>query len=197
MQLMKLTKTTLLICATTALTACGGGGGSIGSGTLNGYVSSLAALQNDPTLGSLSPQSTVDAQRGSATYTGIINIGVEQPGGSSLNSRTYLGGIAMTVNFVDGPEAITGSAQDFVLFNSTIASPGIGDSVSGSLAFSGTTTASNEDLGDGLTGTMTGSIEGVDSSGTFSGNITGLNANGMSLYLNGPGLGGGVALLAD
>ena len=193
MQLKNLTKATLLICATAALTACGGGGGGIGSGTLNGYLADYAQLKDDPTRGGLSPQSTIDLQRGAATYTGVINIGIDQP----EDTRSYLGGISMTVNFVDGPDAITGSAQDFVLYTARIASPDIGNAVSGSLAFSGTTTANNGTIAGGLAGTMTGAIEGVEASGTFDGNLTGLNANGMSLYFDGTVIAGGVALLAN
>ena len=180
------------------LAACGGsGGGGADFGSLDGYLTELTQLQNDPTVGSFAPQTTVDGLRGSATYAGVINIGVAQPGGNNLNTRNYLGGMTMTVDFVDGPDSMTGTAGDFVLYQSTVATNDIGSSVDGSLAFTGTTTSLNESLGDGITGTMTGSIQGVDSSGTFDGNIMGINANGMSLFLDGPGLGGGVAILAD
>ncbi|SFS07209.1 hypothetical protein [Yoonia litorea] len=191
-------KQSLLVISALVLSACGGsGGGGAGGASLADFASDFAALSADPNINSATPQTTVNALRGSTRYNGVINIGVPQSSTSSLDTKNYYGNIAMTVDFVSGADAVSGTADNFVLYNSFVASPDVGSRVSGSLSFSGATTQDNESIGDGIEGTMTGAIEGVDSSGTFSGSITGLTGNGMRLFLDGPDLGGGVAILVD
>lgn len=190
-------KLTASAAAIGMVAACGGSGTG-GTPTLNELAAQFASLSSDPNANSATPQDTVNAKRGSASYDGIITIGVPQSTTNNLDINNYYGTISMNVDFVDGPDSVTGSAGNFVLFNSFVAQPGVGESVSGSLSFNGTTTQNNESIGDGMTGTMTGAIEGVDSSGTFSGSLTGLSADGMRLYLDTTvGLGGGTALLVD
>ena len=185
------------VCAVAVLAGCGGSGTG-GTPTLNELASQFAAFESDPTFISATPQDTVNARRGSARYDGVITIGVPQSSTNNLDINNYYGTISMNVNFVDGPDSVSGTAGNFILFNTFVAQPGVGDSVAGSLSLNGTTTQNNESIGDGITGTMSGAIQGVDSSGTFEGSFTGLSGNGMRLFLDtDEGLGGGVALLVD
>lgn len=178
----------LALLSFSALSACGGGGGG---GGIEDFATRYAALAGDPTLVSPTMQSTVDNLPGSATYAGIVNVSTERaanPAGSTF----YYGDLSIGVNFDSG--TLNGNAGNFVQYFSEIASDKTGSGVSGSLAITGVLGANNESLGDGLSGTATGSIDNVPVTYTVEGNITGVSGNAMSLDFDGPGLSGGIGL---
>lgn len=191
-----------VIGAVTLLSACGGGGGGGGgNASLESYAADLAAIGSDPTLASRAPDMTINGLNGSATYNGVINIGtdaVSNPAGAAA----YYGSLSMTVDFSNAgtDDAVTGSAGNFVQFFSEIASPKTGQAVPGSIAMTGNLTGNNEaGIGDGMTGTAAGTIDGIDVAYTFDGNITGLAGNGLSLVFDGDNADstGGVGLAVD
>lgn len=186
--------------ATALLSACGGGSTG-GAPSIESYAAELAAFGTDPTLASDTPNATVNALNGSATYNGVINIGTDAAS-NPAGAASYYGNLAMRVNFDSNTvnDTITGSAGDFVQFFSEIASPKTGGGVSGSLTMSGNLTGTNTGgIGDGLTGTASGTIDGINVAYTFDGNISGLAGNGLSLFFDGANddSSGGVGLAAD
>jgi len=186
-------KPTILLTAVGAaflLSACGGGGGGGGTGggnaSLESYAADLAAIGSDPTLASSTPNSTVNDMNGSATYNGVINIGTDAAS-NPAGAAAYYGSLSMTVDFSNAGtnDAVTGTAGNFIQYFSEIASPKTGEAVAGSIAMSGNLSGANTTgIGDGLSGTATGTIDGIDVAYTFDGNITGLAGNGMSLYFD-------------
>ena len=187
----------LCILALGALSACGGGssgGGSLPAAlSMSDYASAYASIATDPNLASMTPQATVDARGGSASYAGYATMTV----GDGMAAAGYYGGVAMTADFA--ANSVTGNAGNFVKFFSAVADPSVGKSAAGSMSFTGTLTAANESFTDGIAGTGTGSIEGQAFGFDVSGNITGLNGEGAILYFNNTsGVdGGGTAFILD
>lgn len=189
------------VSAALLLSACGGGGASGVNASLEGYAADLAAIGSDPTLASSTPDSTINDMNGSATYNGVINIGTDaatNPAGAAA----YYGSLSMTVDFTNAGtnDTVTGSAGNFVQYFSEIASPKTGGAVSGSITMAGNLSGTNTaGIGDGMSGTATGTIDGIDVAYTFDGNITGLAGNGMSLFFDGANAdsNGGVGLAVD
>lgn len=178
--------------AITLLSACGGGGGDATAGiqdsaSLQQYASQFATFNSDPTLASPAPNATVDTQSGTTTYLGVVNIGTDAAS-NPAGQTSYYGSLSMTVDFTNAGtnDAVRGTAENFVQFFSEIASPKTNQAVGGSIAMSGNLTGNNTGrLGDGMTGTAAGSIDGIDVAYTFDGNITGVNANGISVNFDG------------
>lgn len=173
----------------TALAACGGGSG--GAPSIQDIGTRYAALANDPTLVSPTAQATVDGLSGSATYVGFVNVSTERTS-NPAGSTAYYGDLSVGVDLGGG--AVSGTAGNFVQYFSEIASSKTGSGVSGSLTISGALGADNENSGDGVTGTASGSIDGLAVTFDVEGNITGVSGNGMTLNFDGPGLSGGVGL---
>lgn len=184
--------------ALTLLSACGGGGG--GGGSLDALAAEFAALNGDPTIASLTPNSTVDAMNGSATYDGVINIGTDDPL-NPAGAAFYYGNLSLSVNFTSANvnDTVTGNAGGFVQYFSEIASPKTGNGVPGTLTMVGTLTGDNENLSDGMAGSAWGTIDGSDVLYDFDGNITGLTGNAAILYFDGTNAvsSGGVAIVVD
>lgn len=185
--------------AATLLSACGGGGG--GGGSLASYAANLAAIGSDPTLASNTSDQTVDALNSSATYNGVINIGTDSAS-NPAGAAAYYGSLSMTVDFSNAStnDAVTGTAGNFVQYFSEIASPKTGQAVAGSITMAGNLTGTNTTgIGDGMNGTATGTIDGINVAYTFDGNITGVAGNGMALNFDGSNAdsSGGVGLAVD
>lgn len=153
------------------LSACSGGSG--GLLTLADYN----ALGADPNLASFTPDATVDARSGTATYTGITNLVI---GGAV--EKGYLGDLSATVNFTN--DTVSGTANNFSMYFSAVADPKNGQSVGGSLTLNGILTGDNETMTKGILGTATGAVDGTNLNMEMEGNITGLNSEGMMLWLN-------------
>ena len=173
----------LCIFALGALSACGGGGGGGVTGlppalTMSEYASAYSSYAGDPNIASFTPQGTLDGMGGTATYQGYGGFTV----GDGSGAAGYYGGFAMKADF--GSNTFSGNGGNFVKFYSAVASPSVGNKVSGSVAFSGDLTAANESLGDGLDGTGSGTIEGQSFAFDVTGNITGLSGQGAVLYFH-------------
>lgn len=188
-----------VIGVVTLLSACGGGG--VGGNNLQSYAADLAAIGSDPTLASDTPDVTVNALNSSATYNGVVNIGTDAAS-NPAGAAAYYGSLSMTVDFSNAStdDAVTGTAGNFVQYFSEIASPKTGQAVAGSITMDGNLTGTNTTgIGDGMNGTATGTIDGINVDYTFDGNITGVAGNGMALYFDGANAdsSGGVGLAVD
>lgn len=174
--------------------ACGTGGGSLDALSYDELSTSFSMLESDTLFTDLTDDATVDAIRGSVTYNGVIDIAVSQPGATGpLTGRQYLGQIEMTVDFVGGSDAMTGSADNFFFYGVENTPPVDGTAVEGSLDITGSTIAT----GNFFTGTASGEVEGVDAGGSFYGGFNGANAEGMTLTFQLGGTGSGSAYLID
>ena len=179
------------------LSACGGGG----FGGLAGYAEAFGEFNGDPTLVSPVADATLNTFNSAVNYDGVVNIGTDSDT-NPAGAASYYGSLDVTVNFSNATtnDAINGTAGDFVQFFSEIASPKTGESVPGSITITGALTGSNQTgLGDGLVGTATGSIDGIDVAYDLDGNITGVGGNGLVLYFDGSNADstGGVGFAVD
>ena len=169
-----------------SLTACGGSGAGGGSqGALNAFAAEYASLSSNATLSSLSANTTVNARNSAATYDGVVNIGTDAAA-NPAGAASYYGDLSVTVNFTNASttDALSGTAGNFVQYDSANASPKTGFGVSGSMTLTGALTGTNESLGNGLAGTASGSIDGISVSYTFDGNINGGAGQGVSLFFD-------------
>jgi hypothetical protein len=174
--------------------ACGTGGGSLDPLSYDELSASLATLESDTLFTDPTDDATVNALSGSVTYNGVIDIAVDQPGATApLTGRQYLGEIEMTVNFVDGPDAMTGTADNFFFYGIQNSPPVDGTAVEGNLDIAGSTNATD----NFFSGTASGEVEGVNAGGLFYGRFSGTNAEGMSLTFQLGGTGSGSAFLID
>jgi len=178
-----LSKSSVSILTIMTLSACGGGGGGLG---LAGLEARLTTLSTDPTIASMTPDATVNARSGTASYSGVVNIGTDDPA-NPAGATAYLGNLDMAVNFNNAStsDAVSGSASGFVQYFSEVASPNTGNAVPGSLDISGALTGDNETMTDGITGVATGSIDGTTVAYDVEGNINGVSSNAMFLWFDG------------
>ncbi len=166
-----------------ALAACGGGGGGGGSlSAVDAFQSEWTDLTGDPTLGSFTSNTVVDARNGSANYSGVINISTDaatNPAGEA----SYFGNLDVTIDFTSGStsDAVSGSAGGFVQYASENTSPKTGSGVSGSLTLAGALTGSNTTPGSGMSGAANGTIDGITVAYTFDGNVAGGSGTGVVL----------------
>lgn len=176
--------------------ACGTSSGSQDALSYDDLSARLSMLESDALFDGATEAATVNALRGSVTYNGVIDVAVQQPDATEpLTGRQYLGQIEMIVNFVDGPDAMTGSAENFFFYGIQNSPPVAGTpvEVEGSLDITGNTNGTT----NFLSGTTVGEIEGVDAGGPFYGSFAGANAEGMSLNFQLGGTGSGSAFLTD
>lgn len=181
---MNVLKLAVGVSGLAALSACGGAS-TFASANALGYQTQFAFLQlAESTNGALFTP-VADLPSGSATYSGIANVGfVASP--SSLN--TYFGELEVNVNFVGNN--LSGSIENFADYSIGNVTP-----VSGSVAItSGSLTGNNTFVGNGLTASANGSIDGQAVNWNVTGHFSGDNGEVVGLYFNGPGAEGGVGL---
>ena len=165
---MKMTiKPALLTCIAVGLSACGGGGG----GSTADLAMRLSALTTD--FGSTPYTPEVNMQTGSASYTGVANIGFGT--GAGMRDGAY-GELSVNVNFA--ADTLSGSASNFQFYDQTAAS--------GSMTISnGVLTGTNGvSIGSGLTADATGVVAGNTLNMDVEGHFSGAGAEAMFLYLD-------------
>ena len=161
-----------------ALSACGGG--SSGGSTAN-YATQLANLQAGDIL-VFTPEP--DLPTGSATYEGVASFNL----GGSSSIAGYYGALEVDVSFNAG--TLTGQVTNLADFNQ--------DAVSGRVDITGgSLTGTNSGIGNGLTASAGGTIDGNPVLMDVTGHFFGDNGEGIALYFDEIGsLGGGVGLAA-
>lgn len=180
-------KTPHLMIALTAIgfsiAGCGGGSGTgigAGSGTGAGSVGSFADLSSSfssmtATGTGLSFTPEANMATGSATYQGVVNIGLGT--GSGIGMRdTAFGALTVDVDFTG--DTLSGSVDNFFYLDQSAAS--------GSMTINnGTLTGNNTGIGDGLTADASGTVGGVALDMDVTGHFVGSGAEVINLYLDG------------